>query len=446
MTEAVLEPEADIVLEATRAQIEMMEDPAQICVWALGRAYGKSTCASLLLTKVAVENDGCTVWYVCPRYATALRIMRIMGKCPEFMELVAAKPMQFPPRYELKNGSEIWFVSADKCPDDLRGPRCRLIFMDEAAAGTEYMFWNVLFPMVADSGGKLIAASTFNGRNWFYVLAVKGTPATENAKKLAKGEDANHKTWIYKSNEGMRFSGSPAALLRYEITKKLVPPLVFQQEYDCEPLAVHNMVFTYLEQCITKEIPPNTPQEGEEYVVAQDIGRVVDQSGVVVMNLKTGMVVHAETYPLGMLHREQAQRTAELGVFWNNAIIALDTTGGASGGRSESNIKYYEEFITDFEAITFTTDTKRSMVNHLGLEIENQRVWIPECMTELVSQMRLFQYKVAERAVQPTFFGKPDDLVSGLLMCAWIRKREYPYEHEAEDKKKKQNDNYGGML
>src|SRR6185436_2893489 len=133
------------------------------------------------------------------------------------------------------------------------------------------------------------------------------------------------------------------ALLRAQF-----PTKVWKQEYECEPLATIDAVFMYVDQCIGGQ--PTGPIPGRAYVVSQDIGRTYDPSGVVVMD-KAGNIAHAEEYPLGMKHDEQARRTLALSRTYNNAQVVLDTTGGASGGHAESHIKEYHKVISHFQAI-----------------------------------------------------------------------------------------------
>lgn len=394
---------------ATKPQIEMIQHPAHIKIWACGRRWGKTVCMAIALTIAAIENPGCTVWYVSPRYARSLKMMRIMKKSAGFMELVRKPSMQFPPRFEMRNGSEICFISADR-EDELRGEGLRLICVDEAAILSKHLFYEVLMPMTFDSGGTIVAASTYNGRNWFYDLAEEG-----------KKGDPDKKTWVYPTPTGWAFNGTDKKRANLERMKRNTPPMVWQQECMCEPLAMVDAVFQYVDQCVTQTPPRTQPRSGAMYVCAQDIGRIVDQSGIVVEDLETGEVVFSESYPLGMKHADQAARTKMTARFWNDALIVLDTTGGASGGKDESAVKEYKKVIPRFRAITFTQDTKRNMCNRLALDFETAKTRIPAVFNELVSQLKLYRYVFNERAIQPTFFGRPDDLVAAKMMCSWAR-------------------------
>src|SRR6185369_7402615 len=175
-------------------------------------------------------------------YARSLKMMRTMKKCKAFMALVQSVNLQFPPRFEMRNGSEICFRSADN-EDDLRGEKLKLICVDEAAILSENLFWNVLSPMTADADGTIVAASTYAGRNWFYQLA-------EDGKKA----NPHQKTWVYPTATGIAFQG-PKGLARLARIKATTPPMTWQQEYDCEPLAILDAVFKFVDQCIGPYTP-----------------------------------------------------------------------------------------------------------------------------------------------------------------------------------------------
>lgn len=400
----------------------MLLEESKISIWVCGRRWGKSILIALSLLKTALEYPGSRSWYIANDYALCLEQKRMMLRCQDLEKLVSHNYSQFPPRLEFHNGSSIAFRSCDR-PELLRGAGLKKFAYDEAGSNNNGgdLVEAILMPMIADSDGVGIIASTYNGRNWFYDMAEKG-------KKWTPG--AMVRTWVYPTSSGYAFQDEGGKRSLAEL-KSITSPMKWRQEYECEPLAVEDTVFEFVDQCITPTVPQDSPEpyrpntNPDEYIVSQDIGRVVDCSGVVVLECETGIVVHSETYPKGMLHKDQAQRTLALSQKWNRATVVLDTTGGASGGKKESNIKYYEDILPDFEAITWTIDTKRNMVNHLALEFEQKKIWIPECFGELISQLRLYRYRYSETALCPIFFGRPDDLVAALLMASWQRKVDY---------------------
>ena len=65
------------------------------------------------------------------------------------------------------------------------------------------------------------------------------------------------------------------------------------------------------------------------------------------------------------------------------------------------------------------------MVNKLALDLEKALIKIPAQFTELISQLKLYRYKMSAGAMQPSFGpseGK-DDLVASLMMASLARER-----------------------
>lgn len=397
-------------------QQAILEHPARIKVAVCGRRWGKTILMALALVMSALKNPGSRAWYVANDYSLCMAQMRMMKRSKAFMQFVSHVYSQFPPRFDMKNGSEIAFRSADR-PELLRGAGLKLICLDECAAANngDNLFWTILLPMIADTHGSIIAGSTYNGKNWFYDLAEKG-------KEWKDGDLI--KTWNFPTSTGYSFQGEQGKKDLLEL-KSVTGPMKWQQEYECIPLAVVDAVFRNVDKCIVAVMPRMEPERGHRYVCSQDIGRIVDKSGVVVMDLDTGEIVFSENYDLGTPHVEQAKRTDQIATFWSGALVCLDTTGGASGGHNESVIEEYSKVLQNFRAITFTLDTKRNMVNQLDMDLENNRISIPRIFTDLISQLKLYRYQYGEKAIQPTFFGRPDDLCCAAMMCSWARKERW---------------------
>lgn len=397
-------------------QTEIINHPARIKVAVCGRRWGKTVLMALALATTSAKHPGCRCWYVANDYSLALEQMRMMMKSDAFMAMVAKCHKQFPPRFEMKNGSQIAFRSADR-PHLLRGAGLRLICQDEAASANKDLFWSVLSPMTLDTGGTIICGGTYNGRNWFFDLAEQGkkwNPDPESPDHLIK-------TWVHPTKTGIAFRGVEGQR-RLEQLKANTDPMTWQQECECEPLAMVDAVFRFIDQCIIDG--KAQPFNGNPHVVAHDIGRIEDPGAVTAMDLKTGRVSYCREYPIGMPHAQQAQLTKKLADEYK-ALVCLDTTGGGSGGRSESHVREYLKFMPDAREITFTPETKRNMVNRLNLDFEQRRIEIPSEFKEMISQCKLYRYKFSESAIIPTFFGRPDDLVATLLMCSWAREKKW---------------------
>lgn len=401
-----------VTFRATTDQIGIIGHPARVKVLVAGRRWGKSTLQALYLAKVALENPGCTVWYVCTSYAQSLQLMRIMKRNRGFMQFVSQAHAQFPPRFEMKNGSTIAFRSADN-EDNLRGAGLLLICLDEAAYVNETTFTNVLLPMIADSGGTILLASTFNGRDYFYDLANVGM----------EGKNERVATWVYPTRTGLRFR-SPEGTKELEALRSTFAPAVWDQEYECIALAVQNAVFRGVDLCVGGM--PGTYNPNNTYIVGFDIGRVKDPSACVVLECETGAIVHCAEFPLGEPHALQAGRLRSICDHYHAECVADGTIPHNTHGTADSYITYYREAVRGIREVIWTRPQKIELINNLALEIEQKRIGIPPQFDELIAQLKIYRYKVTKDYHLPTY-GPPtdtdhDDQLAALSMACWGRK------------------------
>lgn len=400
-------------LSATPQQIEIIEDPAMIKIAICGRRWGKTVMMALYLTYVAKKYPGCHVWYVSINYALAFEIMRMMEACPAFMALVKKPHKQFPPRFDMKNGSTISFRSADR-PNSLRGRGIKLICLDEAAYLDKGICFDVLSPMLMDAGGTMYIGTTYNGRNWVYDFAEQG-----------KKGDPDIKTWTYPTSSAIWAQG-PEGKIKYEKYKKLFSPATVQQELECNPLAVQDGVFGFLERVIKDTAKPKERGDNDKtYSMGLDLGRKPDFTFATVLENQTGLVCHAEQLPGGIEHVILAQMARRIWDRYPNCQCVVDATGGASGGHNDSYVRLYEQAIPNCRTVTFSRDNKTNIVNHLALRIEEGKLTIPASFTELCSQLKLYRYKVSKGSSVATYGSPPgehDDGVASLMMAEWARK------------------------
>ena len=401
-----------VTFRATVDQIGVIEHPARIKVLVAGRRWGKSVLQALYLAKVALENPGCTVWYVCTSYAQSLQIMRMMKRNRAFMEFVSQAHMQFPPRFELKNGSTIAFRSADN-EDNLRGAGLLLICLDEAAYAKQSTFANVLLPMIADSGGTILLASTYNGRDYFYDLANIGM----------EGKNERIATWVFPTRTGLRFRG-PEGTKELEALRTTFAPAVWDQEYECIALAVSNAVFRGVDMCVGGV--PQSYNPNCTYIAGFDIGRVKDPSACVVIECETGNIVYCTQFDLGEPHAMQAQRLRVICDTYRAECVADGTIPHNTHGSADSYITYYREAVRGIREVIWTRPQKIELINNLALEIEQKKIAIPPHFDELIAQLKIYRYKVTKDYHLPTY-GPPsetdhDDQLAALAMAAWGRK------------------------
>lgn len=396
----------------SREQAEILSDPSPIKIAVCGRRWGKTTIEQIALAKAAIEKPGSINWFVSNGYAQAMAVMRNMKRSEGFMRFVKRAVSQFPPRFEMKNTSEICFRSLDR-PDLLRGAGLNLLCPDELAFSDEEAFYKVLLPMVSDTNGQILAGSTYNGKNWFYDLAQDGI----------LGRDDGIRTWVYPTSTGLAFQGEEGKA-KLERLKRRFAPAIWAQEYECEPQIVANAVFNFIERAITDQLPPTAPVDGRKYIAGIDIGRTIDHTAIVVIDVQSGFVVYAFEVPLGIEHIEIAQICKRICEFWH-AEPCIDSTHVQAANR-ERFVELYKDVLPNCHTVSQNRAVKVDMVNNLGFEIQKASIQIPKVFEDLIKQIYNYRYQNVAGSLLPIYTapeGEHDDILSALYLACWARKR-----------------------
>jgi hypothetical protein len=398
-------------LSVTKDQSEILSSVAAVTALAAGRRWGKSITQACWLTKLACENPGGTCWYVSLSYARALKQMRVMSKSAGFMRLVKHVYAQFPPRFELWNGSEICFRSLDR-PDNLLGDGLVALALDEAARVPEIIWRQYLLPMLADTGGRALVVSTYNGKDWFHELVARGL----------SGEDKNTRAFQFPTSSGLKFQGA-AGRERLARLREQFDEATWNQEFECIPMAMSDAVFgTWVNRAVV--LQPARIRRDAPTCVSIDLGRTVDPTVMMTVQPVDGRawaVSHVREFPLGLDHAIVSQQCAEHVAQFGNPCIVLDTTGGASGGREESFVRFYRDRLPGLRPITWNATNKGQMVGSLRLLLEQKHFLIPQEFSATIDQLKCYRYKRAEMSHWVTYGapeGQHDDHVAAAMMAA----------------------------
>lgn len=414
-------------LAVTRDQARVLSSRKPFVCLAAGRRWGKSICGAHFLAKGAWENPGSTSWYVSLSYARALKMKRIMESSRAFRQCIAHSYAQFPPRLLLTNGAEICFRSCDR-PDNLLGDGLAFLNVDEVSRIPEIVWKQTLLPMLADTSGRALLTSTYNGKDFFYEMVRRGLAG-----------DAGIDAFEFPTRTGLKFQGAEGAArlarLRSEFDED-----TWRQEFECVPLAVSDAVFgRWVDRivCALRQLP----RRQAATCVSIDLGRVVDHTVMVTVqpmetNGRPGgvgpsavwIVVDVQEFPLGMEHAEIAARCAEhVGKFANPAVV-LDSTGGASGGREESFVRYYRERLPGLRPITWNATNKSLMVGAAKLMIEQKRIFVPAEFRTTVDQLKIYRYKRHEFSNWITYGapeGQHDDHTAAFIQAAFAIEQDW---------------------
>jgi len=392
----------------TLAQRDVMLSTAAIICLAAGRRWGKTTVAAMWLAQKAIQNPSSTCWYVSLSYARVLKQMRIMARSKAFMKRVRRVYAQFPPRIELLNGAEICFRSLDR-PDNLLGDGLVALVVDEASRIPKIIIEQTLLPMLADTDGRMLATSTYNGRDWFYEWTQEGL----------SGENKDIAGFEFPTSSGLRFEGEKGrrrlARLRERFTED-----VWQQEFECKPMAMSDAVFgSWVDTVVIDKVPEFEPDAPT--CISLDIGKVVDPSVCMVAQIDgqdRATLTRVQDFPLGMAHDEIATRCAEIVGQYTYPCVVIDATGGGTGGREEEVIRFYRKRLPGIRPVVWTATNKPKMIGAAKLAIERQRFLIPKTFTKTIEQFKVYRYKRSELSMWVSYgapAGQHDEHVSAGL-------------------------------
>lgn len=188
------------------------------------RQAGKSTATAALALSTALRREGATVLLVAPSLRQSTELMR---KVRAFYS-AAGRPVSTDAesvlRMELPGGSRI--IALPGSEQTIRGfSAVDLIVVDEAAAVPDDTYYSVR-PMLAVSGGRLVAISTPRGkRGWFYRAWTEGGTQWRRIRVTA--------------HDCPRMDPQFLAEERLEMGERW-----FAQEYLCEFVDIEGAVFT----------------------------------------------------------------------------------------------------------------------------------------------------------------------------------------------------------
>jgi hypothetical protein len=218
-----VEMAADLGLGLDAWQREVLTTTARDILLLCSRQAGKSTVAALLALHAAVFAPGSLVLALSPSERQSKRLLRVIRRHYEAFRSLAPATTEGQLTLELRNGSEIHALPGKE--GTVRGfAEVDLLIIDEAARVADELYASVR-PMLAVSGGQLIALSTpFGKRGFFHREWTQGGPEWHRAKVTA-----------------FDVPRIPAAWLERERAR--IGDWWFRQEYGCEFLDTDDQLY-----------------------------------------------------------------------------------------------------------------------------------------------------------------------------------------------------------
>src|ERR1035437_175251 len=252
--------------------LDTILDQSVFCTVAvLGRQVGKTLLAENIAVYWALNDPGCTVFFVSPTDGQNLRIYRdIIDALWTSGCIKSKKQPKGGMEILFKNNSKILLKSAAS-EDSLRGQPVEYMILDEAAFIKRTTVDSILLPMLAVKGKKMYVSSTPKSKNWLYDWYLKGQ------------SDPKWRSFRYSTHDSPY--ANPDLI---QLFKETLPPKLYQQEIEAEfvdSASVFNNINEVM--CLTKL---KEPLEGDHYYAGVDIGIINDASVLTVMNQRNELV------------------------------------------------------------------------------------------------------------------------------------------------------------
>jgi hypothetical protein len=306
------------------------------------------------------------------------------------------------PELRLAAGGVVFVRAAHDGGRLLRGHAAERVIVDEAAYVADDVVTESLSPMLADTGGQLVLAST---------PALRGA-LFHRMFERGQGDDARVRSFTIASAANPHLDAAYVASQRAELTSAQ-----FATEWLGQFVDTSGGVFAWdhVHACATGSTGPAEPRR--RYSLGYDCARRHDRSAVVVLDVteRPFRAVHVADIA-SRDYEAQVRHVAELADAYNGAAVTCDETG--AGIVVVEMLRRAGAWVHGF---TFTAASKAELITSLAVLFERREIVIPE-HRDLLDELRYY-----ERTVTPTGhvrLGAPeggrvhDDFVTALALAA----------------------------
>jgi predicted phage terminase large subunit-like protein len=196
------------------------DSTARLRILVTGRQWGKTRLAAWMAVR-AMLHERAACWWVAPTYQASEIGWRLVRKLAG--AIVRAAPDALDVRLGDRGivsraGGELWFKSAER-PDNLRGGTLDFVTVDEADYCEEYLWSDVLSPMLGVRKGQalLVSSPRLEG-SWFHRLWQEG-----------QGADPDVASWQFPTWDSPYWDAKEVERARRDL-----PAISFRREYGAE--------------------------------------------------------------------------------------------------------------------------------------------------------------------------------------------------------------------
>lgn len=372
-------------------QRAIWEHPARFQVVSAGRRFGKSRLASLRCVVAAMQ--GRRAWWVFPSYPMAAVGWRMLKRLAVQLPGVAMREVDR--LIEFPSGGSVQIRSADN-PDSLRGESLDELIMDEAAFMHEAAWTEALRPTLSDRKGRAVFISTPKGRNWFWRIW-----------QLGQSGDPDWQSWQFPTTQNPFID--PAEV---EAARRNLPERIFAQEYLAEFIEDGGGVFRRVMEAAVAE-SEDMAQEGAEYILGCDWGKIADFTALAVLNTTARKLVYLDRFNQIDYSFQLGRLQALYSRFRPVSIIAESNSMG------EPLIEQLRRMGMPVQAFSTTNSSKSAIIEGLALAFEQSALSI---LNDPVLVGELLAYEMERLPGGLIRYGAPqgmhDDTVMALAL-AW---------------------------
>lgn len=412
---------------------------ADVKVAACGRRWGKTEAAAVDASTMALLEPGSVQMIVSPTYDQSRLIFdtveRLLLASPITRAMIKVVRTPYPRLACL--GSVITARTADEDGRNLRGNSADRVIVDEAAFVKDSVIREVISPMLADRGGRLVMISTPFGKNHFYRAFVSGQagaaePGADTRAQSAPGRPRSIRSFNFPSWENPHISRD-----YIEAQRQFMTPRQFAVEYEAAFVDDQNAVFAWEDieaaACLgdlaaaRRGCPAGSDcRTGCDAVAAGiDWARYSDYTAVVAVAASgRGCEVVGMDRFNGVSWGLQVERVAGfLRKHQVTAVLADQTSIGDPLLEQLRTRLWQSGWDAPVEGCTFTNQVKRELIEHLAMMFAQRTIAIPrdEC---LMRELQYFEYELTSSGgvrLQAAG-GCHDDLVIALaLACSQVR-------------------------
>jgi len=377
-------------------QRELLQSKSKRIVAVWGRQSGKTTSIAVKVIHYAYTHPNSNVIIVSKGLRQSMIMFSaitqfVRGNSWLNQSIVRSTRTQI----YLKNGSKILALPCSSDGANLRGHTAHMVIMDEAAFMNETVISQVIFPMLATTGGIAIMLSTPWGRNHIFYRSY-----------------SNPKFWVQR----VKSRDCPSITKEFlDEQRELIGDLRYQLEYEAEFIEDQNAYFTQdiirraielyskYEPYTESQLKKLTARLGGNYFVGVDLGKRFDHSVIIVLKQVEFKLINkkGEEETISPAYRLVYMKEFDLGTEYREVFRYLEWLGDKcflfrNGCADQTGVgEAFMEYVTDdmkyLDGVWLSSQEKQAVAQFLYTRLEADTVAIP-FDKDLIAQMNEQQF------------------------------------------------------